>query len=174
MGLGPLQAGLAAAPQAVGMIVGFVLSQVLGLSRRTMFIGFGTVAAGLTALIVLMTIVSVGLTVWPLLIPLTLVGIGMGLAIAPFFDIVLAGVHDNEVGSASGSLTAVQQLGNAVGVAALGTIFFTVLTGTAADEAAYAHALSTALGWAIGLIVLASVITVFLPRRARDNAEQIH
>ncbi|MCC2028373.1 MFS transporter [Microbacterium sp. YMB-B2] len=174
MGLSPLQAGLAAAPQAVGMIVGFVLSQVFGLSRRTMFIGFGAVALGFAALIVLTTTIGGTLTVWPLLLPLGIVGIGMGLAIAPFFDIVLAGVDDSEVGSASGSLTAVQQLGNAVGVAALGTIFFTALTGAAVDEAAYAHALSITLGWAIGLVVLVAAITALLPRRARENAVPTH
>lgn len=173
MGLSPLQAGLAAAPQAIGMIVGFVLSQVLGLTRRTMFVGFGTVTVGFIAVIVLTTAIAGDLTVWPLLIPLGIVGIGMGLAIAPFFDIVLAGVHDTEVGSASGSLTAVQQLGNAVGVSALGTIFFTALSDAAADDAAYTHALSATLGWAIGLVVLAAAITSLLPRRARENTELI-
>lgn len=174
MGLSPLQAGLAAAPQAVGMIIGFVLSQVLGLSRRTMFVGFGAVMVGFVALIVLTSVLAGALTVWPLLLPLGVVGIGMGLAIAPFFDIVLAGVDDTEVGSASGSLTAVQQLGNAVGVAALGTVFFTALVGTVADEAAYAHALSVTLWWAIGLVVVAAIVTTVLPRRAREHAEAAH
>lgn len=171
MGLTPLQAGLAAAPQAVGMIVGFVLSQVLGLSRRTMFIGFGTITTGFVSLIVLLSVLAGDLTVWPLLIPLGVVGIGMGLAIAPFFDIVLAGVHDAEVGSASGSLTAVQQLGNAVGVAALGTVFFTALESTNAGETAYSDALRTTLGWTIGLMVLAAAVTSLLPRQARGNTD---
>jgi hypothetical protein len=43
---------------------------------------------------------------------------------APFFDIVLAGVEQHETGSASGTLTAVQQLGGALGIAVLGTVFF--------------------------------------------------
>ncbi|MFC6355699.1 MFS transporter [Luethyella okanaganae] len=171
LGMTPLQAGLAAAPQAVGMIVGFVLSQVLGLSRRTMFIGFATVLAGFLTIILLTAALSGSLSAWPLLVPLGVVGIGMGMAIAPYFDIVLAGVDDQEVGSASGSLTAVQQLGNAVGVATLGTVYFTVLAHTVGDEAGYSHALSTALGWSAGFVVAAALITTLLPRKGRENAE---
>ena len=39
---------------------------------------------------------------------------------------ILAGVDDREVGSASGTLNAVQQLGNSIGVAVLATIFFSL------------------------------------------------
>ena len=58
----------------------------------------------------------------------------MGLAMAPFFNIVLAGVDDEETGSASGALTSVQQLGGAFGIAVLGTIFFALLPGAVADH----------------------------------------
>lgn len=47
LGLSPLRAGLTLSTQALGMIVGFVLSQVLGLRRRTMFAGLTTTAVGL-------------------------------------------------------------------------------------------------------------------------------
>jgi hypothetical protein len=45
----------------------------------------------------------------------------------PDFDFILAAVTDREVGSASGVLNAVQQLGGAIGVAAIGTVFFSAL-----------------------------------------------
>ena len=45
------------------------------------------------------------------------------------FDFILAGVGMDEVGSASGVLEAVQQLSSAIGVAALGTIFFSAFAG---------------------------------------------
>jgi hypothetical protein len=48
---------------------------------------------------------------------------------APFFNIVLAGVDDEETGSAAGALTSVQQLGGAFGLAVLGTVFFAILPG---------------------------------------------
>src|ERR1700750_2124639 len=60
---------------------------------------------------------------------LLFLGTGMGMAMAPFFNIVLAGVDDDETGSAAGALTSVQQLGGAFGVAVLGTVFFALLPG---------------------------------------------
>jgi MFS family permease len=54
-------------------------------------------------------------------------GLGGGLAIVPIFSIILAGVADHEVGSASGVLNALQQLGGTIGVAVTGTLFFELL-----------------------------------------------
>lgn len=172
LGLSPLAAGLAAAPQAVGMIIGFVLSQALGLTRRTMLIGLGTVAAGFAAVaaLTLAADATATATVGLYIAPLAIIGIGMGLAIAPFFDIVLAGVADHETGSASGSLTAVQQLGNALGVAILGTVFFTVLEhDPAGGTSGYSHALATALFVTVGLVVIAGALTLMLPLRAEHS-----
>src|SRR5204862_2734969 len=62
-----------------------------------------------------------------------------GLAMGPIFGTVLNGVDDHEVGSASGVLNAVQQFGGAVGIAGVGTVFFSLLgTGAlgAADQTA--------------------------------------
>ena len=47
----------------------------------------------------------------------------MGFVFAPLFDVVLAGVSDDEIGSASGVLNAVQQFAASIGVALLGSIF---------------------------------------------------
>ena len=51
-------------------------------------------------------------------------GLGLGLVVAPMFDIVLAAVTDRETGSASGVLNATQQLATSVGIAVFGTVFF--------------------------------------------------
>ena len=63
-----------------------------------------------------------------LLAPQLVLGIGMGALVSPLFDVVLAAVTDAEVGSASGVLNAVQQLAGAIGVAAIGTLFFSTVT----------------------------------------------
>ena len=49
--------------------------------------------------------------------PLFVAGIGIGMVFVPLFDIVLGGVEDHEVGSASGVLQAMQQLGMSLGIA---------------------------------------------------------
>ena len=51
------------------------------------------------------------------------------MLISPLFDFILASVTDDEAGSASGVLNSVQQLAGAIGVAVIGTVFFSTLTG---------------------------------------------
>jgi EmrB/QacA subfamily drug resistance transporter len=70
-------------------------------------------------------------------------GVGMGLVIAPLTGAVLTRVTPELVGAASGVLTTLQQVGSAVGVAALGIVFYGALGG------GYAHA------FGVGVLVLA-------------------
>jgi len=85
--------------------------------------------AGAAGFAVTVRFAGAGINPYQMIPSLLLLGIGMGLAMAPFFNIVLAGVDDHETGSASGALTSVQQLGGAFGIAVLGTIFFALLPG---------------------------------------------
>jgi hypothetical protein len=126
----PLKAGAAVLPQAIGSVFGFVasgagLSQKLG--RRSLHIGLVLMALGQTGVILTVVQADGNLSPWELVPSLLVYGAGLGLFLAQYFDIVLAGVGDREVGSASGTLTAVQQFGGALGVAIIGTIFFTAV-----------------------------------------------
>lgn len=100
---------------------------------------------------------------------LAVAGLGMGLVVAPLFDVVLASVTDEEVGSASGVLNAVQQLSGAMGVAVLGTIFF---------AAAGRHGLRTAVEETLwvqaGLLASLLVVSPLLPRWARESDQTGH
>ena len=99
---------------------------------------------------------------WQLVPALAGYGIGMGLVMAPFFDIILAGVAPEESGSASGTLNAVQQFAGALGVAALGTLFF--------DQPGFAAPGIEVVLWAVvGLLALTFVLSALLPRRAREE-----
>ncbi|MEU4482462.1 MFS transporter [Micromonospora sp. NPDC023966] len=51
-------------------------------------------------------------------------GIGMGIALAPLTSTVLARVSPQHTGAAAGVLAAVNQTGNAVGVAVIGIVFY--------------------------------------------------
>lgn len=82
----------------------------------------------------------------------------------PVFDTIISAVTDAETGSASGVLNAIQQLGGAIGVAVLGTIFFSVLR-----HAGFANALRHALWSEVGLMVAMLVISPLLPRQVRST-----
>ncbi|AXI80390.1 MFS transporter [Peterkaempfera bronchialis] len=140
LGYSTLRAGLAMVPWSAGMIVGFGLAQaVKRFGRRVLHGGALVMASGVFGIWITLESVGTGVTPWQLTPALLVTGIGMGLLMAPFFDIVLAGVEPHETGSASGTMTAVQQLGGAFGVALLGTVFLGLLgggVGSAADDAA--------------------------------------
>ncbi|HEY6745711.1 MAG TPA: MFS transporter [Mycobacteriales bacterium] len=179
LGYSPLRAGLAGIGQAAGMVAGFVASQPLIArvgGRRLMHAGEIVTAAGFGAFVLSLHLAGDGIGIAAMSPALVLLGIGMGLTMSPFFDIVLAGVDDRESGSAAGVLTAVQQLGGAFGVAVLGTTFFHALT--TADAASrigvFRDAAGVALWLAAGLVGVAFLLTFLLPPRARPEAAPAH
>ncbi|HCU48890.1 MAG TPA: MFS transporter, partial [Micromonosporaceae bacterium] len=131
LGYSPLKAGLSGVPQAIGMVIGFILANaglMEKLGRKLMHIGLLVMTAGTIGFAFILEWAGVGVSPWQLAPALAVVGFGMGLLMAPFFNIVLAGVEPQETGSASGALTSIQQLGGALGIAILGTIFFNQLS----------------------------------------------
>ncbi len=163
----PVHAGLTLAPFAVGSAAGAVAAPTVVVPR----LGRGAlqVAAVLMAIgtFLLRNVIGThGLaTSSAELIPAQLVlGAGIGMLISPLFDFILASVSDDEVGSASGVLNAVQQLASAIGVAAIGTVFFAALA-RSGFVAAISQCLLIQLGVAGALVVLAWA----LPRHPRDT-----
>ncbi|MGI5244425.1 MFS transporter [Dactylosporangium sp. CA-139066] len=171
LGWSPLRAGLAQSPWAFGTALGAVAAQALGgrFGGRRLLVA-GTAVVGLGAAGLLGTLAATGgpASPWPLAPALLVLGIGMGASMAPYFDIVLAAVDEHEVGSASGTLTAAQQIGGAIGVAVLGTAFFSWLhaTGTAGG---FTVSLERVLWLEIGLLALAGGLSFLLPARAREE-----
>ena len=129
LGYTPLRAGLTTAPWALGAMVGSGLSAatMARLGRRLLHIGLAGMAAGLVILYVVLRHSGIGVGSADFVAPLLIGGAGMGLIFVPLFDIILGDVADHEVGSATSALQAIQQLGMALGVAAIGTLFFGLL-----------------------------------------------
>ena len=160
----PVHAGLTLMAMVVGMIagmgVGFALVGRLG--RHLLHLGVVIVMAGTIVLAVTVTGPSAVSTL-DLAPGLFLIGLGAGSSIGQLFDFILAGVSMDEVGSASGVLEAVQQLSSALGVAVLGTIFFSAFDG---------HAPTSALAitaWACLVPLGATLLHLFkLPMHARE------
>jgi len=169
LGYSTLKAGLTMVPWSAGMIVGFGLAQAVQRFGRKVLHG-GTLIMTVGVIAVLFTVSSAGLEVtpWQLVPALIVSGVGMGLLMAPFFDIVLAGVEQHETGSASGTLTAVQQLGNAFGVALLGTVFFDLL-GSVPSGATFDHAMKVTLWVVAGMLIVTYAVAFLLPKQAREE-----
>jgi EmrB/QacA subfamily drug resistance transporter len=161
----PIHAGLTLTPMVVGMVIGMAGSFALvgRLGRRLIQIGVVLIAAGAATLALTLGGAHTAST-WDLAPGLVLIGLGAGGSLGQLFDFILAGVGMDEVGSASGVLEAVQQLSSAIGVAALGTIFFSAFSGHLPT-----HALAIT-AWACLIPLVAAFLLVFrLPMQAREE-----
>ncbi|MFI6586592.1 MFS transporter [Embleya sp. NPDC050493] len=129
LGYSPTRASLTMGAWALGAFVGSGLSgAVMGkLGRRILHIGLSVMAAGIAWMYLVFADAGVGIGTGDLLAPLALFGLGMGMIFVPVFDIIMGEVEDHEVGSASGALESLQQLGASLGIAVLGTVFFGVI-----------------------------------------------
>ena len=82
---------------------------------------------------------------WPIVPGLVVAGAGLALLVIPLVNVVLAAVPAEVAGGASGLFSTAQQLGGALGVALLGTVFFGYLNGHS-FEAALVHTAPYAMG----------------------------
>jgi hypothetical protein len=140
--------------------------------RPILHVGLTIMAAGTLLLYaVLGSAASVGF--WQLSPGLAVFGLGMGMIFVPLFSIIMGGLEDREVGSASGLLQSLEQLGASLGVAVLGTVFFDRLrledggALAALAEGRHLAAEQQTLLWVLGGIAVAWAVGWLLPRRAR-------
>ncbi len=163
LGYSPLRASLTMAGWAVGAFLGsgFGATMMGRLGRRILHCGLVVMAVGLAGVYAVLPLGG-----WYLTGPLLVYGAGMGTIFVPLFDIIMGRIADHEVGSASGLLESIQQVGASLGVAVLGTVFFSGLgdhprTATFVDAARHVTLI------AIGLTALAFVLGFLLPHKAR-------
>ncbi|HET6154566.1 MAG TPA: MFS transporter [Marmoricola sp.] len=164
----PMHTGLTLAPWAFGMACGAAASgAALGpkFGRHVLHGGLIVLAVGLG--IVWLSINAHGMhtSLWDLAPGFFLTGLGSGAIFAPLFDIILAGLGDNEVGTGSGVLNAVQQFCGALGVAVLGSVFFHLLPGHG-----FTDAIKDLIVIGVGCYAVSFVAVFLLPLRAREDA----
>ncbi len=169
-GFSAIHAGLTLAPFALGTAISapLAMTTLAGLPGRAVIQAGGVISLAGYAGIALVVGSGGHVSTWDLAGPLFVVGVGMGLFVMPAFDTILAAVTDAETGSASGGLNAIQQLGGAVGVAVLGTIFFSVLR-----HHGFAAALRHTMWWEVAGLGGMLLISPLLPRSARPPADAV-
>ena len=111
--------------------------------------------------------VGQGSNPWPLVPGLIVAGAGLSLLLIPLANVVLAAVPGHAAGGAGGQFSTAQQLGGALGVAVIGTVFFSQLEGHSFTDA-FRHALPIAGGL---FLAAAAVLALVLPRTAVSEDE---
>lgn len=171
LGYSPVQAGLTLIINAVAALIGSMLiaGNLHGRVPTAALIlpGLLTAAAGM---FILTGLTSQTPHVLPLyLVPaMVLTGVGLGLVITPTAILATTDSKGHDIGAASATYNAAQQLGAALGIALLNTIAtsatasYPATTAGATSDAASVHGYTTALGVAVGILIAATLITAAL------------
>jgi len=118
-------------------------------------------AAGIAGVDVGAHHVGTGTSPWPLVPGLVVAGAGLALLVIPLVNVVLAAAPAEAAGGASGLFSTAQQIGGAVGIAVIGTVFFGSLGN---------HSLVTAFTrtapYAAGAFLVCAALSLVLPKTA--------
>lgn len=162
LGYSPTKTSLNLIPLTIGIMIGSGIANalILKLGRRLVLIGMLTTILG-TGLLLIFVLVSESQVIWwQNLITTSLIGIAAGICFNSVFNTALGNLKPEEAGSASGSLSAIQQIANGIGSALVTTIFIgTLASGTAT-------AMMTTLIVILAIAVLCLLAVPLLPRSA--------
>ena len=137
LGYGILKAGLTGIPFSIGVSVAAGMSGpvlVPRFGRNIISAGPVTLGAGLALYIWTVEHFGGSVTPYEFIPALIITGVGMGFVVASVYPFILAEVALKDAGSASGVINAVGQIGSAIGVAAIGVIFFGLIGSQAAKS----------------------------------------
>ncbi|TQJ74661.1 MFS transporter [Streptomyces sp. SLBN-31] len=175
LGWSPLRAGLTGIPFSIAV------STAAGLSVQKLVPRFGRKVLQAGALLMVAGVLlyiweseryGLGIASWQMALPLVVMGVGMGLIVAPLTDAVLTDVPREHAGSASGLINTVQQMGNALGLGLVSVVFFGVVGDrltSAQMGPAYVNAFQHALGWVAAVMGAIFLLMFALPRRAAQQ-----
>jgi hypothetical protein len=175
---GALATGLAVVPFAVGSMVAASQSDKVSarIGRWVLVIGCSLLAIGLSLVLLVLHLGGDHISAWELTLPLLIGGIGNGLFIAPNQDFILASVPRKDAGSASGMLATAQRVGGALGIASVGTLFFSnihIKPEAHALAKAFSHGAQVATILNVGLVIIAVFLVFILPKNSGRSAAQV-
>ena len=171
----PLRTGFAFLPIPVSVLLSsqFTIRVLVGRVPGRILMMAGTALAG--SGLVLASFISAGTPYPQVAVSLAMFGTGLGLAFISMTTAGLADVAPADAGAASGLINVTQQLGGALGLAVLVTVFDAVAGGlsrssfapaTATARSAIVHGVDVAFLAAAGFVLTAFLIVTFLIRRS--------
>ncbi len=149
----PLASGLAFLPVGIAFLLTSLLGAPIARHLGRDGISVGAVLLAVSELALAFTAGATGAGA-ALAVPLVAVGCGMGIVMTPLISRVLSGVHPDHAGSASGVLSTMQQIGNSLGVALIGVVFYGVL-GTGAG---YGRAFQFGMGYTAFMALMVALL----------------
>ncbi|GHB37542.1 MFS transporter [Streptomyces viridiviolaceus] len=177
LGWSPLRAGLTGVPFsiAVSTAAGVSVQKLVPrFGRKVLQAGALVMAAGVLLYIWEAGRYGLGIEPWQMALPLVVMGIGMGLIVAPLTDAVLSEVPREHAGAASGLINTVQQMGNALGLGLVSVVFFGAMSDHLTPDRvgpAFVDAFQNALGWVAAVMGVIFLVMFALPGRPAQHVE---
>ncbi|MFD7879117.1 MFS transporter [Streptomyces sp. NPDC059766] len=177
LGWSPLRAGLTGVPFsiAVSAAAGLSVQQLVPrFGRKVLQAGALLMGVGVLVYIGESERYGLGIASWQMALPLVVMGLGMGLIVAPLTDAVLSQVPREHSGSASGLINTVQQMGNALGLGLVSVVFFGEIGDrlTAVQVGlAFVNAFQHALVWVAAVMAVIFLLMFALPKRPAQHVE---
>ncbi|CBG72328.1 MULTISPECIES: MFS transporter [Streptomyces] len=174
LGWSVLRAGLTGVPfsLAVSVAAGVSVQKLVPrFGRKVLQAGALLMAAGVLLYRGASEHYGLAITSWQMALPLVVMGAGMGLIVAPLTDAILSGVPREHAGSASGLISTVQQMGNALGLGLVAVVFFGVMDDHLAPadiRPAFVDSFEYALGWVAAVLFAIFLLMFALPKRATE------
>jgi MFS family permease len=190
LGFSPLASGLIYLPMGIGFLISSLLTPnivpkletgILKIGTITMIVGYGLVV--LTA----HQESSIGLQSSQLLPYMFIIGIGLGFVVVPLINIIISRAKIENVGAASGVLNTMMAVGNAMGIALIGSLFFGMIAASATSAShigngsinhvkihQYTYGLINSILCSIGVVIVTFLLIFLLPsiRHNEQSSEQ--
>ncbi|GAB3934407.1 MFS transporter [Kribbella albertanoniae] len=164
-GYSPLESGVRTmpwtmAPMVVAPIAGLIVDRVgprvlIGSGQALLAVGLGWMAA----------VTSADVTYGAYVVPFVLAGIGMGLTFAPSASVVMSGMAEVDRGVASGTNATIREIGVAMGVAVLASVFASAGSYETPDR--YVDGLVPAVWTGAAVVAVGAVVSLLLPGRRK-------
>lgn len=163
IGEGPLAAGLAVLPYGVANFLGPMLSTRFPAAMRPQLFWLGMTLEVLGYAVIALCAATQTMG-WVLFTMLFAAGFGQGVAMPEMIHSILGDIPDEHAGLAAGMMNSTLQLGAAISVAAVGSLFFAVL-GSGTMAADYGHALGFSMASQVVALTLSMLLGIRIARR---------
>jgi MFS family permease len=193
LGYSPLASGLIYLPMGIGFLISSLLTPKIVPKLETGILKIGTIIMIVGYGLVVITAhqeSSIGLQS-SLLPYMFTIGIGLGFVVVPLINIIISRAKVENVGAASGVLNTMMAVGNAMGIALIGSLFFGMIAVNATSAASdignhfngsinhvkihqYTNALINSILCSIGVVIVTFLLIFLLPsiRHKGQSSEQ--
>ena len=122
LGFSAMKSGLAILPFSIGVFVVSMTTSNLAKRIAPKWLINGGIVAYIAGALLMWGVTSAEMTIWDMVLPMLVMGIGIGLFVAQIVNLTISQVSDEERNEGAGTHNTGRELGGALGTAVIGSI----------------------------------------------------